>query len=156
MPSETIQRDFENLHLLSRRFHIVYEDLVDYEEWIDFLLDLWKNHYRAYSRQASTVSTEESLYFITSRIRILRRWTSNYVTRTNIRINLFFNIASQGDNRTNLDIATTSKEIALETRKDSSSMITIAAVTMFFLPGTFVSVSLLCFDLGSMTVEEHW
>ena len=59
-----------------------------------------------------------------------------------------FNIASQNDNRTNIDIAATSKQIAEDSRriaeeakKDSSSMITIAAVTMLFLPGTFVSVS---------------
>lgn len=33
-------------------------------------------------------------------------------------------------------------EVAEEARKDSSLMITIAAVTMLFLPGTFVSVCL--------------
>lgn len=67
---------------------------------------------------------------------------SNYATRTNIRVNLFFNLANQGDSRINIEIARTSKAIAAETKRDSSSMITIAAVTMFFLPGTFVSVRL--------------
>ncbi len=77
-----------------------------------------------------------------SRARFWRRWVSNYATRTNIRVNLFFNLANQGDSRINIEIARTSKAIAAETKRDSSSMITIAAVTMFFLPGTFVSVRL--------------
>lgn len=141
MSSETIQIDFENLHDLSKCWHIIQEDLMDFEERMEFLLDLWEKYYDAHSRRAFAASTKESLSFIMSRNRVWRRWTSNYTTRTNIRINLFFNLASQGDNRTNLDIASSSKAIAEETRQDSSSMITIAAVTMFFLPGTFVSVS---------------
>jgi hypothetical protein len=36
----------------------------------------------------------------------------------------------------------TMKQIAFETKKDSSAMKTIALLTMFFLPGTFVAVSL--------------
>lgn len=139
--SETIQNDFENLHDLSKCWHIIREDLIDFEERMEFLLDLWEKYYDAHARQALTVSTKDSLSFIMSRIRVWRRWTSNYTTRTNIRINLFFNLASQNDNRTNLDIASSSKTIAEETRQDSSSMITIAAVTMVFLPATFVSVS---------------
>ena len=140
--------DFDHLHDLSHRFHVTHEDLVDLEERTEFLLDLWKEYFGARARGASTASTEESLSFIKSRARFWRRWTSNYISRTNIRINLYFNLASQGDNRTNLDIAKTSRAIAEETRNDSSSMITIAAVTMFFLPGTFVSVR--HFDLPSM------
>ena len=56
-------------------------------------------------------------------------------------IHLFFSIASQMDNRNNLNIANLTSKIAIETKRDSSSMITIAAVTMVFLPGTFISVS---------------
>jgi len=43
------------------------------------------------------------------------------------------------DNDTNLDIAKATTAIARDAQQDSSSMITIAAVTMFFLPGTFIS-----------------
>lgn len=39
------------------------------------------------------------------------------------------------------DLAEQTKKLAEQTTRDSSSMITIAAVTMFFLPTTFVSVS---------------
>lgn len=59
-------------------------------------------------------------------------------------MNLFFDIASQVDNRTNLEIANLTSELEADARRDSSSMITIAAVTMVFLPGTFVSVSAIC------------
>ena len=55
-------------------------------------------------------------------------------------MNLFFSIASQVDNRTNLQIAELTSKISIEAKRDSSSMITIAAVTMVFLPGTFISV----------------
>ena len=48
---------------------------------------------------------------------------------------------SQGDNSTSLEIAKSTKSLAEESRRDSSSMITIADLTMVFLPGTFISVS---------------
>jgi hypothetical protein len=45
------------------------------------------------------------------------------------------------ESRTNTRIANLTAEVTRLTQRDSASMITIAAVTMFFLPGTFVSVS---------------
>ncbi|EAU83018.2 hypothetical protein CC1G_08955 [Coprinopsis cinerea okayama7 len=39
----------------------------------------------------------------------------------------------------NLKLATTSSQLAADARKDSSSMTTIALLTMFFLPGSFVA-----------------
>jgi Mg2+ and Co2+ transporter CorA len=51
------------------------------------------------------------------------------------------------ESRANQRLAQQSKELgditailALQTSEDSASMITIAAVTMFFLPATFISV----------------
>lgn len=85
----------------------------------------------------------ENLEFLSSRCRALKRWAANYEERTQLMIQLFFSIASQMDNRNNLDIANLTSKIAIETKRDSSSMITIAAVTMIFLPGTFISVSYL-------------
>ena len=78
---------------------------------------------------------------------------ANWSIRTKIRIDLFFNLANQNDNRTNLEIASTTKDIAEKTRNDSSSMITIAALTMLFLPGTFVSVRV--FNLPSPPDSLH-
>ncbi|KAL8945717.1 MAG: hypothetical protein Q9222_007782 [Ikaeria aurantiellina] len=65
-------------------------------------------------------------------------------------MNLFFSISSQVDSRTNLEIANLTSTIAIDAQKDSSSMITIAAVTMVFLPGTFISAvfSMAFFNTG--------
>ena len=70
-----------------------------------------------------------------------RRSVEMYNERTRLMMNLLFSISAQVDNKTNLDIADLTAKIALDTKRDSSSMITIAAVTMVFLPGTFISVS---------------
>lgn len=67
---------------------------------------------------------------------------------------------AQKDSKTNIELAKSSaaiakaskedgavmRQIALETKKDSSAMKTIAMLTMFFLPGTFVAVSRVAFD----------
>ena len=66
----------------------------------------------------------ESIIYLLSRILIWKRWTENYNQRTSIRINLFFNLANQSDSRTNLEIADLTAKIAIDTQKDSSSMIT--------------------------------
>ena len=87
------------------------------------------------------IDTVESIAYLASKLRIWRRWVANYNKRTQIRIDLFYNLANQNDNRNNIEIARLTKDIAQESRKDSSSMITIAVLTMLFLPGTFVSVS---------------
>jgi hypothetical protein len=51
------------------------------------------------------------------------------------------NLISQNDSRVNILVATQSANIAMDTRKDSIAMKTIAGITMVFLPGTFVAVS---------------
>jgi len=51
-----------------------------------------------------------------------------------------FQLVNQGEARTSTEIATSSTRIAEQTQRDSASMITIAAVTLVFLPGTFISV----------------
>jgi hypothetical protein len=49
--------------------------------------------------------------------------------------------ASQALAQESRDLAQYTALLARQTSSDSASMITIAAVTMFFLPATFVSVS---------------
>jgi hypothetical protein len=46
----------------------------------------------------------------------------------------------QFENRTNTKIAGLTAKVAQQTLRDSSSMITIAVLTMSILPGTFISV----------------
>ncbi|TAQ89096.1 hypothetical protein B7494_g2599 [Chlorociboria aeruginascens] len=137
LPSESLTDTFETLHQLSKTWHIIYEDLVDFEERLDFLADVFKKYSELLALSPEN-ATHESLRYIQSQIRIWRRWASSYNLRTKVRIDLFFNLASQNDNRTNLEIANTSKSIATSALRDSSAMTTIAALTMLFLPGTFI------------------
>ncbi|KAF8990074.1 hypothetical protein BDQ17DRAFT_1333684 [Cyathus striatus] len=83
-------------------------------------------------------STLESLEQLQRRIQTMLNWTRNFRRRLDIRINLEFNRRAQLDSQTNLKIEKLTTDIAVDAQRDSASMITIAAVTMFFLPGTFV------------------
>lgn len=47
---------------------------------------------------------------------------------------------AQKDSKVNIALAESSALIARETRRDSEAMKTIAVLTMFFLPGTFLAV----------------
>ncbi|KAI9783434.1 MAG: hypothetical protein M1816_001408 [Peltula sp. TS41687] len=60
-----------------------------------------------------------------------------------------FNYIMQRDNELNMQIARSSERIAEESRRDSSSMKTIAVLTLVFLPGTYVAHAAL--QLASQT-----
>lgn len=62
------------------------------------------------------------------------------------------NLVSQRDARANISLAKSSNKIALDTKRDSTSMIAIAVVTMFFLPGTFTSVWTSSLQVAGMQV----
>ena len=168
LPTEPMQDTFQKLHQLSQSWHILYENLIDNEEALAFVLDIHKQFSTPRGPQTSSFYQEsnyEAMQYLLTRNTIQKRWVGNYNTRTQIRINLYFNLASQGDNRTNIEIANTSKEIAKATLRDSSSMITIATMTMLFLPGTFVSaiLSMAFFNNGTdtsgqptLTVLPQW
>ncbi|KAM3505030.1 hypothetical protein MY11210_008130 [Beauveria gryllotalpidicola] len=59
--------------------------------------------------------------------------------RVDIQINALFNLMMQQDNSNGIELAKSSHQIARASYRDSSSMKTLAIVTMFFLPGSFVS-----------------
>lgn len=80
--------------------------------------------------------------FLQTKNNLWKRWVSNYSTRTQICINLYSNLISRKNNRINVEIANTSREIAIAALRDSSSMITIAAMTMLFFSGIFISAFL--------------
>jgi Mg2+ and Co2+ transporter CorA len=61
----------------------------------------------------------------------LQRRTSNFIT-------LLYNLITGHDSTINLKIASESAKIAREARKDSISMKIIAAMTLLYLPATFV------------------
>ena len=124
----------------------VFEDL---KERTEHLLDVYRQYpILKQSRLAHDFGDiEHSLVYLLAQTRTQMRWVGTYIEHTQIVVDLLFN----------LDTAA----IAEATQQDSSSMITyvcpfelcryvcqliavrcrMAAVTMFFLPGTFVSVS---------------
>jgi hypothetical protein len=53
-----------------------------------------------------------------------------------------FNMIAQRDQSLSIGIARDSRTLAVESKRDSSSMKTLAVVTMVFWPGTFVTVRL--------------
>jgi hypothetical protein len=130
----------QELHQLSRTWNMIYEDLGDLEERLDVLIDAAAKLEAANVRDVQP--TIESFRFLRARNHLRRRWVTSFSERTKLIISFVFSIASQEDTKTNLDIANFTSTIAEETRQDNSSMITIATMTMLFLPGTFISVSL--------------
>ncbi|PPR01783.1 hypothetical protein CVT24_001710 [Panaeolus cyanescens] len=132
----------QDLHTISQDLQIVRGNLLDLRDKLQFFLHVRQSYLSMSQRQidADAInSITESLSLLTSRIDVTGRWANNYYERASIRINLFFNLTTQADSHTNLSIARMTTKISVATQKDSSSMITIAAVTMFFLPGSFVS-----------------
>ncbi|KIJ29244.1 hypothetical protein M422DRAFT_269429 [Sphaerobolus stellatus SS14] len=121
------------LHRLSQTWHILSEDLSNLEERLEYLLKLRSQYYAASeslheilsrSISESGCGIEDSVDFLLARTRGWKGWAENYNERTKIQINLFFNLSTQADNRTNLEIARLTGDIAVDTQKDSSSMIT--------------------------------
>ncbi|KAJ5224023.1 hypothetical protein N7468_008565 [Penicillium chermesinum] len=90
----------------------------------------------------------------------------NLRQRTNNFITLLYNLITGHDSSINLHIATQNATIASEARKDSSSMRIIAAVTLLYLPPTFVcslfGTNLIALDtskgtnLGGFTISTSW
>lgn len=62
--------------------------------------------------------------------------------RANLQIQGLFNRIAQRDQNQNFRIANDTHVLARESKKDSASMKAIALLTMVFLPGTYISVSL--------------
>jgi hypothetical protein len=110
----------QNLHELSRTWNMLFEDLADLEERLNFLIETAGKLDEAGIRQAK--SAIESFQFLRARNHLRQRWVSSFGQRTKLIINFIFS-------ETNLGIAT------ITTR--------IAWMGMLFLPGTFIAVSLL-------------
>ncbi|KAF6754149.1 hypothetical protein DFP72DRAFT_746231, partial [Ephemerocybe angulata] len=158
-PSESIRE----LHILSYHLLVIKEDMVDHIERLGYLIevhntlstefetlspkpldatstpDLPPTTTTSPTSVATGICVSHVFKFLLSETQIRKRWVQTYADRTGIQMNLFYALSSQRDNWINLKIAGLTSKIATETQKDSSSMITMATVTMLFLPGTFVS-----------------
>lgn len=63
-------------------------------------------------------------------------WPQHWIELTLFQL---FNIISQKDNLNNYKLSIWTKNISLVSQRDAASMKTLAFVTMFFLPGSFIS-----------------
>ncbi|KAJ3539680.1 hypothetical protein NMY22_g4627 [Coprinellus aureogranulatus] len=129
--------EIQNLHALSYNLIMIAAQMADTTEILLFLLNMYdsldKLQYKARESTPEYVCTADSLSFLLSQTKIRERRLQSYIDRTTNVINLLFHLSSQS-------VAQATGRIAVETQRDSASMITIAALTMFFLPATFVSV----------------
>jgi hypothetical protein len=93
----SIQTKTEQLHILSRDWHILLQDLSDFSAQLKFLRETFTKFKRGFGGDPSLSSAEnasdimESFDLLDSRSDIYRRWVSNYRDRTNIQINLVRN-----------------------------------------------------------------
>jgi len=121
----------EKLHSLSQILHLIREELTDLQERLQHLVGIHRRLMDLSGDRYDPVDAEavgDSFEYIMSKTNTLKRWVVNYNERTGIRINLFFNLATQSDSRTNLEIARLSSKIAVSTQRDSSSMITCVSL----------------------------
>jgi Mg2+ and Co2+ transporter CorA len=171
---DTIAKD---LHSLSQSWHIHSRNLLDFETFAKFIQSASKRFsklsHQLQSKKPMKIKMkrgpglEESVRYLLSSCQSLRHLIADYRGRTDIQIQLLFHLANQEESRANKAIAAQNKKIAeltaklaQRTQRDSSSMITIAAVTMFFLPGTFVasifSTIFFSFDEKGIKVSSRW
>ncbi|KAI9853960.1 MAG: hypothetical protein M1813_001604 [Trichoglossum hirsutum] len=138
------------LHNLSRAWDKLTADLADFEERMEFLLE-------AHQSYVDTIQTRiefggswtrdglptvcQPLRYLKSGSQISRRRALSFKDRTSIRINLVFNLSAQRGNQINTDMSKTNVQIAeftsrisQEAQRDSSSMITLAAVSQCSTP----------------------
>ena len=72
-------------------------------------------------------------------IQLLVLNAETYQARMSNQLTLILSLFAQQDQGIGIEIARASQSVAVESKRDSSSMKTLAVVTMFFLPGTFVA-----------------
>lgn len=61
-----------------------------------------------------------------------------------------YSMISQRDSKVNISVAEDSKKIAAAAKRDSLAMKTVSMLTLIFLPGTFVAVSVVSPPLASI------
>ncbi|KAF2107878.1 hypothetical protein BDV96DRAFT_693097 [Lophiotrema nucula] len=152
------------LHRLTRDWHTLSQDCSDMATMFEFLRKTSRKYIKDVSAASWPVdkssNTDESFEIMGAEVENLVRWTGVYRDRTNLRINLLFHLTNQRESRTSTSIASSTAKVAEQTQRDSASMITIAAVTMLFLPGTFVSaiLSTTFFEFGAegLNVSSQW
>ncbi|KAI1160610.1 hypothetical protein F5B18DRAFT_631976 [Nemania serpens] len=141
----------KELHGLCRVLQVMLKDFADLKEHTGqlktFARRLNTTYYSAQSdRRNAVLETIDSLAQFENSCTFWTNWARTYLDRTNICINL----AHQLQN----------KEIALQARRESISMFTLAIVTVIFLPSTFVAsilgTNFFNFDGTVFAVSSLW
>lgn len=76
----------------------------------------------------------DSINYTLASMEKYKMWFTSYKNRKDTAMSLVYSLVSQQNAANNMLIAE-------DMKRDSSSMNVIAALTMFFLPGTFIAVS---------------
>ncbi|KAL8728687.1 MAG: hypothetical protein Q9166_005251 [cf. Caloplaca sp. 2 TL-2023] len=88
--------------------------------------------------EASAEKTRRSLDLTISCTRTRLRQIKELIYRITAQIKIVDNMIMQNDSRATIAIAEQSQRTAVDTKRESVAMRTISALTMVFLPGTFV------------------
>ena len=87
------------------------------------------------SRPSASQRGRDAIEYVIECMKKQNMWFLNYKSRKDSIMSLVYNLVTQQDAANNFQIATDMKH-------DSTSMNSIAALTMAFLPGTFTAVSI--------------
>lgn len=90
-------------------------------------------------REQITQSLMGGMEYLRRRARTMLEDCDIYLEQTNRQISMMMNMISQREQTIGIEIAQASKSIAQESKRDSSSMKTLAVATMIYLPGTSVA-----------------
>jgi hypothetical protein len=93
----------------------------------------------------------DNLHYVLASLELESSWLQSYKSRKDTAMGLVFNVVVQLDSLTNVNIGR-------EMKNDSSSMNTIATLTMLFLPATAVAVRLslvMCGAVASYLIETR-
>jgi hypothetical protein len=127
----------ENLYQLFQLFKIIRDIVADLRDELDYLVTILGQRDREADSESTLpensddTSVAESLQYLRSKNELLMRWVINYMERTQIQINRFFNLATQKDSSINLNISQLTWKIAVSSQRDSSAMITFVSSSLF-------------------------
>ena len=135
-PPADLAQETWDLHRLAQNMHILAEYYADTEAKVEFLIQAYSAYRNASWVKTPTATMRQDLNHLEAtrwRASVSKRWIVDYKDRVNIRINHVFHVSNQ-------EQAMATAAIAQDAARESSSMGTVAAVTLFFLPPTFVFV----------------
>ncbi|KAJ5232060.1 hypothetical protein N7468_005016 [Penicillium chermesinum] len=92
---------------------------------------------------------EDSINYVISSVEKQKIWFLNYKQRKDSTMSLVFNLVTQDDAANNI-------QISHDMKQDSTSMNAIAALTMVFLPGTFIATVVDAGIFGAKARSEAW